>query len=257
LAISFVGSMAPVGANNGNNVTLTFTGASGLLDATGAQATLQQGDIVITAYATSEVTDVAMSTSSSGWTEVTELYENVVSGQDTNLAVYYKVMGASPDTSFVAVGAGSASAGVIATAFAFRGVDTATPLDVASTTASGQTTTIPNGASITPVTTGAWPVVVGAGAATTGAAYTVPAGLSATTNHFRSSNHAETVDIAIGLGIKTDWVSGAFDPAAFGGGVSNASNSWIAVTLALRPSVPASFPPRFDRLAYIRPLLAR
>jgi hypothetical protein len=233
MAISFVGSMAPVGANNGGNVTLTFTGASGLLNAAGAQATLQQGDVVVCAYASSGTADLAMSTSSSGWTELTEIYANGTI--DTNLAVYYKVMGASPDTSFVAVGPTGASNGTIAVAMAFRGCD-GTPIDAGSlNTTDGTATSVPNPASTTPLTAGAWPVIVGAGVAGAGAAFTNPGDLSTTTNHFRSANHPETNDVAIGIGIKTDWASGAFDPGAWGGGNVNASNSWAAISFAIKP----------------------
>lgn len=237
MAISFVGSMAPVGANNGGNVTLTFTGASGLLDASGAQASLQQGDVVVCVYASSGVADAAMSTSSSGWTEVHEGYANGTSN-DTNLALYYKVMGASPDTSFVAVGPTGNNNGTIATAFAFRGVDAAV-LDVAfvagSHFATGTGSTRPDAPAITPVTAGAWIVVAGAGAAAAGATY-ASSDLSSTTNHFRTGNHAETIDIAIGVGIKTDWTSGAFNPAAWTGGAANAGDSWAAIIVALKPA---------------------
>lgn len=65
MAISFVGSLAPVGANNGGNVTLTF---SNLQDSSGGAATLQQNDLVIVGGANSIVSDFAMATSSTGWT---------------------------------------------------------------------------------------------------------------------------------------------------------------------------------------------
>jgi hypothetical protein len=237
MAISFVGSMAPVGANNGGNVTLTFTGASGLLDAAGAQASLQQGDVVVVAYASSGTADAAMSTSSSLWNEIHEGYANG-SSNDTNLALYYKVMGAVPDTSFVAVGPTGNNNGTIATAFAFRGVDAAV-LDIAfvagSHFATGTGTTLPNAPAITPSTAGAWIVVAGAGAAAAGATY-ANSDLSSTTNHFRTLNHAESIDIAIGMGIKTNWASGAFDPAAWTGGATNAGDSWAAIVVALKPA---------------------
>jgi hypothetical protein len=245
VAISFVGSMAPVGVNNGGNVTLTFTGASGLLNAAGAQATLAQGDVVVCVYASSGTADAAMSTSSSGWTEVHEGYANGTSN-DTNLALYYKVMGGTPDTSFVGVGPTGSSNGTIGTAFAFRGMD-ASVLDVTfvagSHFATGTASTRPNAPSITPVTAGAWILVAGAGAAAAGSAFTNPGDLSATTNHFRSSNHAEAIDIAVGVGLKTDWASGAFDPAAWTGGAANAGDSWAAIVIALKPQGSTAYEP--------------
>lgn len=236
MAITFVGSMAPVGANNGGNVTLTFTGASGLLTTTGAEATLQQNDLVVVVGANSSTSDFAMATSSSGWTNQAETYANG-STYDTNIAVWTKVMGATPDTSMVITGPGGASNATIGTAFALRGVDTSTPMDVSAILATGTATTRPDAGSITPTTAGAWVAVCGAGSAAAGAAYTNPGDLSTTTNHFRSLNHAETNDCAIGFGLKTDWSSGAFNPSQWTGGVSNAADSWAAVTLAIRPSL--------------------
>lgn len=236
MAIGFVGSLAPVGANNGGNVTLAF---SNLQDSGGSAASLQQGDVVVCAYASSGTADAAMSTSSTGWTEVHENYANG-SSVDTNLALYYKVMGASPDTSFVGVGPGGSSNATIGVAFAFRGVDGAvidTAFNAVSHSATGTGTTKPNPPAITPTTAGAWIVVAGAGGSGAGAAFTNPGDLSGTTNHFRSSNHAETNDMAIGLGIKTNWSSGAFDPAAWGGGADAAGASWASIVITLKPLV--------------------
>lgn len=235
MAISWLGSLPPVGVLNGGNVTLTF---SNLVDSAGAGITLLQNDLVVCAYASSGTADLAMSTSSSGWTELHEAYSNAT--LDTNLGVYYKVMGASPDTNFVGVGPGGSSNGTIGVAMAFRGVDTVTPIDVfnsGSHVATGVSSTIPNPPSITPSATGAWIISVGAGSATTGAAYTNPGDLSSSPNHFRSSNQAETNDIAIGMGFKSDWVSGAFDGAAYNGGVSNVGDSWAAITFSLDPAI--------------------
>jgi hypothetical protein len=251
MAISFVGSMTPVGANNGGNVVLTFTGASGLLDAAGAQATLAQNDVVVCAYASSGTADLAMAGafSGGGGTEVHEGYSD--STIDTNLGLYYKVMTATPDTTFTATGPTGSSNATIATAFAFRGVD-ATVLDVTfvagSHFASGNGVTNPNAPAITPSTAGAWILVAGAGSINgTGAAFTNPGDLSATTNHFRSGNHAETNDCAIGVGLKTNWASGAFDPAAWTGGATAAGSTWAAIVIALKAAVVTTGFPIFNR----------
>jgi hypothetical protein len=228
--ITFVGSHV-LSAANGGNVTLPF---SGLLDEAGAAAPLQQNDFIVVAAVVSDTADFAMSTSSADWTEETELYADGTS--DTNFAVYTKFMGASPDANIVIVGNASASSATAAVAMAFRGVDTANPLDVAIATATGTATGRPNPPSVTPLTEGAWVVVCGGAAAGIGGAFTNPGDLSATTNHFRSVSRAETTDGTAGMGIKTDWASGAFDPAEWTGGSTNAADSWAAATLALRPA---------------------
>ena len=61
---------------------------------------------------------------------------------DTNLAIYYKKMGASPDTSFqLSIPAMSGHSYAVAVQV-FRGVDTVTPLDVATTTDVSLTTSV-------------------------------------------------------------------------------------------------------------------
>lgn len=231
MANSWAASLPTVGANNGGNVTLTF---SSLVNAAGAGYTLVQDDVVIAAFASSGTVDYAMPTPTGGWTALGEHYANGTI--DTNVAVFAKKMGASPDASVTFVGPGGASNGTIGVAMVLKGADITT-LDVAAVLAAGTATSVPNPGSVTPVTTGAFICVVGAGAAGTGAAFTNPGDLATTTNHYRSGNHAETNDIAIFMGFKENWTSGAFDPAAQGGGNVNAANSWAAVTLAIKPAV--------------------
>lgn len=236
MAISFVGSKtyAVAGAASGtHSVSLTD-----LLDTSGASATLLQNDIVIINYGTGSASDRAYAPPT-GYTEDQELYSNG-STFDTNQCIWWKVMGATPDTTVDLPASGATTDSLAATIFAFRGVDTSTPLDVASTTATGTGTINANGPSITPSTAGAWIVVCGAGAAGIGADLANAANLSSTTNHFRSAWRAGSNDATAATGIKTDWASGAFDPDAFGPGATNANQSWAAVTLALRPAAGGS-----------------
>ncbi len=227
MAISWAASLPAVGANNGGNVTLTF---SNFVNAAGGAYALVEGDIVIAAYASSGTADAAMSTSSSGWTELTEHYSDGTI--DTNIAVYGKQMTASPDTSIVLVGPGGASNGTMGVAHVIKG---ATLTDIATALAAGTATSVPNPGAITPGFSGSFIAVIGAGAAAAGATFT-NTDLNATTNHWRTGNHAETNDIAIGFGWKEDWTSGSFDPAVWGGGNVNAANSWAAITVAIKPA---------------------
>lgn len=221
MAISFVGS-ANNSAANGGNVTLTVPGG------------VVQNDIIIVAYTIGALINAAMSVSTAGYTEISELYANG-STNDTNLAVYYKVQGATPDTTVTCVGAGGASEAVTAVLMVFRGVDTTTPLDVTTTTATGTGTGRPTPPAITPVTAGSWIVCAGGGASDIQSAFTNPGDLSTTAGHFVSVAQADTVDSATGMGFKTDWTSGAFTPAQWTGGSTAAADSWAAFTLALRP----------------------
>ena len=139
-------------------------------------------------------------------------------------------MTSTPDTTTTFGPTGNnADAGAMAV-YVFRGVDSGTPLDVAAVTATGTATGRPNGASITPSTSGAIVVVAGGASAGTGATFTT-SDLSA----FRTATSADTQDAMIGVGNYV-WSSGAFDPAAWTGGTTNAADSWAAITLALRPA---------------------
>lgn len=234
MAISFVGSktFAAAGAASGTfAVSLTD-----LLDTTGASATLAQNDLIVINYVVGgDQADVAL-TPPTGYTEETELFSD--DGADANLAVWRKFMGATPDTSVDIPNSTNADYAVAGTIFAFRGVDTTTPLDVAIATATGIDGGQPNPPSVTPTTAGAWIVVVGgSGHSTAVTAFGNPGDLSSTTNHFRSVTQADIIDATAGCGIKTDWTSGAFDPATWTDGSTAAGSSWCAATLALRPAV--------------------
>lgn len=232
MANAWAASLPAVGANNGGNVTLTF---SNFVNAAGGAYTLVQGDVVVVAYAASGTADLAMAaTWSGGVGDSTKLGEHYSNGTiDTNLGVFAKTMGASPDASVTVTGPTGNSNATIAVAHVIKGADISS-LDVAAVTAAGTGTSVPNPGQVIPATAGAFIAVAGAGAAAAGATFT-NSDLSSTTNHWRTGNHAETNDIAIGFGWKENWVSGAFDPAVWGGGNVNASNSWAALTLALRP----------------------
>jgi hypothetical protein len=233
MAISFVGSLPTVAVANGGNVTLTF---SNLRDAAGVQPTLAQNDVIVAVFAWGNTADYTAPTIT-GWALLDDKYANG-STNDTNLAVYYKKMTASPDTAVTATGPGGAANSSIGVAFAFRGVDTTTAIDTYvsgthSTTGTG--TGAINPLAITPATAGAWIAVVGALANPIGANLSNGGDLSATTNHFRTGTSPDTTDISVGFGIKTDWVSGPFDPAAWsGGGTRAAGDSWAAITFAIK-----------------------
>jgi hypothetical protein len=228
VAISFVGSLPAVSVFNGGNVTLTF---SNFVDTAGSPVTLVENDVVVCCYTHNNGGDC--STSSSGWTEECDLAS--LSTRHTHFAVYTKRMGSTPDTSFVGVGPGGSSTGCAGVAMAFRGVDTTTMLDVAIVTSTGTASQKPDPGSITPTTSGAMVVVMGSGAATTGALLTNGGDLSSTTNEFRSGYTDENIDASIGMGIFR-WTSGAFDPAQFGSTSSDAAEqAWAAAVIALRP----------------------
>jgi hypothetical protein len=172
----------------------------------------------------------------------TNAHASVITASDTNItsmAVSYKVMGATPDTS-VSIPASAATTNGVAVAIeAYRGIDPAV-LDATTVTASGINGGRPDAAAITPTTAGAWIVVCCGAAVAAGAVFAQAAtpDLSTTTNHFVSATITSTTnDANVGMGIKTDWSSGAFNPAAWLGSTTTNTGSWGAATLALKPTL--------------------
>jgi hypothetical protein len=230
MAISFVG------AKSGSSASTTAFAVSltDLLDTGGASVSPATDDDVIICWSVASSSDKAP-TAPTGWTEIENRYKDGTT-YDTNLVIWAKRMGATPDTTVSLPGSGNTSDSVAYTVHCLRGIDATTRLDVASTYADGLATTNGDPAAITPSTAGAWIMVAMAGAAQTSTNYSLPADLSATTNHFQKAIIADSNDPCIGVGIKTNWSSGAFDPGAWSGGAAPAAGSWSAVTLAFRPA---------------------
>lgn len=226
--IAWLGSLPTVGAANGGAVTLTF---SNFRNASNVAITLQQDDVIVVAGEQSFQADVAMATTSTGWTKDADIYQ-AGSGAHTNLGVWHKVMGAVPDTSFVLTGTGGSIAACVGTAMVFRGVDTTTPLDGAVVTGSGTATSNPNPPSITPTAAGSTIVVVGGGGGGS-SLYTQPGDLSSSTNHFRAGTGVDSTIANVGMGFTNSW-TGTFDPAQWTGATANVGDSWTAIVLALR-----------------------
>lgn len=226
MALQYVGgaTATKAGATSGNS-TISLTSLTG-----GISSSAAAGDIVIAAFATgsSVVRTLSITDGTNAYTLIgSALYSNLTT--DTNLRVAYKVLtGADASVTFGPTG-NAADAGAMAV-HVWRGVDTATPLDVTATKATGTSTGRPNPAAITPSTSGSVVIAVGAASAGTGAVFT-----SSDLSNFRTATSADTYDAMIGIGSYA-WTSGAFDPAQFGGGTTDAGDSWAAITLALRPA---------------------
>lgn len=213
------------------NVSLTD-----LKDENGSNVTLAEGDYIVVTMERTSTSNLSSSTVSpttgQGYTIAgTDLYANDT--YDCNFAVNYKRMGATPDTNVTLPGTGGG--GMSVTIFALRGIHASNPLDVAVTTATGTNSALPNPPSITPVTAGAQITVHGGGASEE--VFTNPGDLDTATNRFRSAGilGATSGMSATGVGIKSDWSSGAFDPATWGGTTST-NRSWCAMTIAWRPA---------------------
>lgn len=234
MAIQYVGgtTATKLGAASGNT-TISLTALTG-----GIASAAAAGDIVIVTFVTGSTADrtlLIQDPAAVAYTLIgTELYANGTTN-DTNLRVAYKFMGTTPDTT-VTIGPSGNNADAAAMAVqVWRGVDTTTPFDVTTTTATGTGTGRPNPPAITPVTSGTIIGVVGGASAGTGAVFTAPA-----LSNFRTATSADTQDAMVGVG-SFAWTSGAYDPAAYTGGTTNAADSWAALTYALREKVATTF----------------
>ena len=228
-AISFVGSCSANGGN-GANATLTLP-------------SMLEGDLVIVAYQNGDDDngnkDLVMVTA--GYTEVADLFSD--DSFETNLGVFYKFMGSTPDTEAVADNISGTDSDTPAVCMVFRGVDTGTPFDVTSTTASAanQGTFVTNPPSINHNNpSGVWIVIAGANAHNLGTGtYTFPTGY--TTDAVQIVGN-DTIDGSVGLGYRSSGVSDPEDPGNMTySGTDAATFSWAAVTMALRPAPPSTF----------------
>lgn len=189
-------------------------------------ASLATGDVVVVGVSASGSTDLTFTEPGGTWTPIADLYSD--DGRDTNFGVFLKVMGAVPDTDVtISVGA-TANLGAISTAK--RGVDTTTPLDVASVTATGINTPDADPGSITPVTNGAEVIVLGSWGRADGT-ITFPSGYTNTT-----SRQVAGGGTACALGSKNIATAGPEDPGIFDLSTGDTSDAWAAVTVALRPA---------------------
>lgn len=221
MAISFVGR-ASGSAINGGDVTITLPSG------------IQENDLVIVGYSIGDGdnVDFDMALLTSGYTEVADLFANSLN--DTNLGVYWKVMGAPPDTSVVCDGQGGTNAAVAGVCMVFRGVDTTTPMDVTPTTATGIGTFNPDPPAINWGTLGVWTVIIGANGHIRGTgSYLFPSGY--TTNAL-SRVADDSNDTTIGIGYNTNPASPEDPGVMTHSGTDSTAFSWCAVTLALRPA---------------------
>lgn len=225
MPITFIGSREG-SVINGGDVTLTVPGG------------LATDDLVVVAYAIgdNDNLDFTMAMVTAGYTKVADLFAN--DAQDCNLGVFWKIMGATPDTSVVVDGQGGTDAAVAAVAMFFRGVDTTTPMDVTPTTATAINTMHPNPPSIDHLNpAGLWTVIAGASGHTLAGAgtYTFPTGY---TTDAIDRGADDTSDVTVGMGYRTNPADPEDPGVMTHSGADSTSFANCAATLALRPAAP-------------------
>lgn len=219
MGITFIGS-ASASAIDGGDPSITLPSG------------MQQDDLVIVAGAIgdNDNVDFVMSMVTTGYSTFFDIFAN--DAQDCNLGLFYKFMGATPDTTAVFNGQGGADAACAAIAMVFRGLDTAYAADYTFTT--GINTMHPNPPNISWSKVGAWTLIVGASGHTLGGTgtYTFPAGY--TTNAVNQGSN-DSNDITVGMGYKILPVSPEDPGVMTHSGGDSANYAWCAATLSLYP----------------------
>lgn len=238
--IFYVGSRVEGFLGQNTDLTVNLTGLTG-----GIATAPATGDLVLVCFGVSAAAGVVNTTPfQDGWTTQTfypnpflDNGNNFIFADDTydaNIAVGYRRMGATPDTT-VTFQSGTNSANNAGAVYisVWRGVNSTTPLDVTPIVARAQTNTvIVDANAITPTAAGSVIVVCGVGAHIAGTQTYSSSDLT----DFRTVGSNDTNDVTIGGGYK-DWVGGAFNPAAFTySGTSANTNSCVSVAIALRPA---------------------
>lgn len=232
MAISLVGGTNG-GAANAGAVTLTLPGG------------MAANDLIIVAYGNgdNDATNPVLAMTTTGYTNLlgSTLHGNNATNGDASLAIFYKLHNGSDTQAICAAGGTGTDSASAAALLVFRGIDTSTPFEVTSTTATNTTGGDPDPPQISGFTEATSAVVI-AGCV---ASATTPLTLTFPTNYTTSSQTGQGTDtfsVAVGLGFR---LTGAADPenpgimtdSGTGGGMA-AATMVLKVAPAATPSLP-------------------
>lgn len=224
-SIDYIGGVVDTWANTTSpNLDLTaLTGGSG--------GALQENDLVVVFFGFTESTPADPEVPTLTGYTAAHAALSATNTAKSSLRTFYKFMGATPDTVVNLTADMATDQSGAAQARVYRGVNTTTPMDVAATTATGDTNGLMNPPAITPSTVGA--AVVTGGIVTSNSNLT-SAQVVGELDDYGSSGGSHP-EIGVWCGHLLNWTSGAVNPSTTGGN-SSASFSWCAATLALRPA---------------------
>lgn len=159
-----------------------------------------------------------------GYTSLYTTGSSVATGPNAWLG--FKVMGATPDPSFLGQGSGNASDGTAYGAYIFRGVSSVVS-DAVFKRANGNSTN-PNAPSIVTATNNAVVFIPAISQINDAAIFSV-LGYS----NFKQATANDTLDVSIGGNWASIAAAGSTDPGAYN---AWATASWVAFTVALKPA---------------------
>jgi hypothetical protein len=215
VAITLIGTAQTGVAPNGGDVTLTFDGSPAENDMA----------LVIGGIGTTDAGDT-VGPSTAGYTQLA--FEDWTAAENLAFGVWYKFMGATPDTDVICQGSGEVADGTAYVSYMLRGVDTSTPEDAAEVMDAGSGTN-PDLEAITTATDGAWVFATYARAHQT-AGTGGPSGYSgfAAAGGQNETNECSVVAAYIEVASASSEDPGTFTDAR--------SEVWKGYTIAIRPS---------------------
>lgn len=241
MAWQYVGGTTGVGTTNGYTVSLsgTLTGGIASSPATGDLI------VVMTGFGNTAASAPNVTGNNSGaYVGVgTAIHANDT--WDTEVRPFYRVVGATPDTSLSITRTASAVYGGATVVHVWRGVDEANPF-IGVTQTSGTNGCVINPPAYNPAVADALIIAGGAGTmAATSNPYTAFTGMS---NFITIKGDGTTSDT--GTAMASFLYAGvSYDPPAVSGGTTSTSSSWGGFTFAFRMFVPAAqnlTPSRYD-----------
>ena len=147
------------------------------------------------------------------------------------LCVFYKFMGATPDTTVSIPGTGGLPH-LGALALVFRGVNTTTPMDVAVTTANVPSPAVPNSPAITPTSNDCCIVIAAVALIIDTSVGSVSNYLPSPSVQISSASGSNAISLAASYRILSGGASTAEDPLAWS---TWSVGQWCSATIALRP----------------------
>ncbi len=223
MAITLIGTEQVGAEKNGNDVTLTFDGSP------------TEDDVVILVGGISaDQAGRTVGPLTAGYTQFA--FEDWTADENLATGAWFKVMGATPDTTVVGQGGGFGPLAAAYASYMLRGVDTGTVEDAAEILDAGAEND-PDLESITTATDGAW-VFAFYNKNTQLVATAAPSGYS----NLATAGIVDTERCMVAAARKEVASAGGEDPGIFTH--ANASE-WKGYTIAIRPDVaaPAVYPP--------------
>jgi len=208
---------------NGADVTVTLP------------TNMVEGDLVIFAYEEAgTLSNLDLSMDTADYTEVADLFADDT--LDANVGVYYKFMGATPDTTAVANGSGAAADGLAAVVHVYRGVQLVAnggPFDTTTATTTGTSTILADPPSIDWSGSAGRVAVIAVGG--TSASNTGAFGKPANYSDFIGALGNDTNDAHVALGVNYAPADPENPAAVTFTAADNTSYSYGAATMILRP----------------------